>query len=137
MQVSDPRGGIDATNQPPARAFPSNYGTTTASGIADGGLAGQQSIRRTSAIAADQSATSRQAALDHRLDPPSLTDPQAQTGTRETDARRDVVAPQPLFNGLLLISLVANVYLIFWLKNLRLQFRDLVAAKRMASSNST
>lgn len=49
---------------------------------------------------------------------------------------RKVVAPQPLFNGLLLISLVANVYLIFWLKNLRIQFRDLVAAKRMASSQS-
>jgi hypothetical protein len=41
--------------------------------------------------------------------------------------------PQPLFNGILLISLVSNVYLVFWLKRLRLQFHDLVAAKRMVS----
>ncbi len=44
------------------------------------------------------------------------------------------VAAQPLFNGLLLISFVANVYLVFWLKNLRLQFRDMVAGKRQSSS---
>jgi len=47
------------------------------------------------------------------------------------------VTTQPLFNGLLLISLVANVYLIFWLKNLRLQYHEMVAAKRMASSNAS
>ena len=47
------------------------------------------------------------------------------------------VTTQPLFNGLLLISLVANVYLIFWLKNLRLQYQEMVAAKRMASSNAS
>ncbi|MGI9471812.1 MAG: hypothetical protein ACR2NZ_09790 [Rubripirellula sp.] len=46
------------------------------------------------------------------------------------------VAAQPLFNGLLLISVVANVYLIFWLKNLRVQYHDLVAAKRIASSGN-
>ena len=45
------------------------------------------------------------------------------------------MAAQPLFNGLLLISIVANIYLIFWLKNLRLQYHDMVAAKRMANSN--
>lgn len=49
----------------------------------------------------------------------------------------DRVAAQPLFNGLLLISVVANIYLIFWLKNLRVQYHDLVAAKRMASSGNT
>ena len=47
------------------------------------------------------------------------------------------VTTQPLFNGLLLISIVANVYLIFWLKNLRLQYHEMVAAKRMASSNAS
>ncbi len=46
------------------------------------------------------------------------------------------VTTQPLFNGLLLISIVANVYLIFWLKNLRLQYHEMVTAKRMASSNT-
>ena len=44
------------------------------------------------------------------------------------------VASQPLFNGLLLISFVANIYLFFWLKNLRLKFREMVATKRSASS---
>ena len=48
-----------------------------------------------------------------------------------------LVTTQPLFNGLLLISIVANIYLIFWLKNLRLQYHEMVAAKRMASSNAT
>lgn len=47
------------------------------------------------------------------------------------------VAAQPLFNGLLLISIVANLYLIFWLKNLRVQFKDMVTAKRMASSTAS
>lgn len=47
------------------------------------------------------------------------------------------VTTQPLFNGLLLISVVANIYLIFWLKNLRLQYHEMVAAKRMASSNAS
>lgn len=47
------------------------------------------------------------------------------------------VTTQPLFNGLLLISIVVNVYLIFWLKNLRLQYHEMVAAKRMASSNGS
>ncbi|MDB4422963.1 hypothetical protein N9276_00125 [Rhodopirellula sp.] len=47
------------------------------------------------------------------------------------------VTTQPLFNGLLLISIVANIYLIFWLKNLRLQYHEMVAAKRMASSNAS
>ncbi|TWU36125.1 hypothetical protein [Novipirellula artificiosorum] len=42
------------------------------------------------------------------------------------------VAAQKLFNGLLLISIVGNLYLIFWLKNLRHQFHDLVAAKRIS-----
>ena len=51
-------------------------------------------------------------------------------GNRQPDAS------QPLFNFLLLISFVANVYLVFWLKNLRLQFRDMVAAKRVANANS-
>jgi len=44
---------------------------------------------------------------------------------------------QPLFNGMLLVSFVANIYLFFWLKNLRYRFRDLVAAKRVASASSS
>ena len=53
----------------------------------------------------------------------------------EVEMNGQAVSAQPLFNGLLLISLVANVYLIFWLKNLRTQFHDMIAAKRMAASN--
>ena len=56
-----------------------------------------------------------------------------ETQVIETEA----VTTQPLFNGLLLISIVANIYLIFWLKNLRLQYHEMVAAKRMASSNAS
>lgn len=73
-------------------------------------------------------------ATDRADDPASLSDRDSISKSRGLD-NREVVAPQPLFNGLLLISLVANVYLIFWLKNLRIQFRELVTAKRMASSN--
>lgn len=47
----------------------------------------------------------------------------------------DAVAAQPIFNGMLLLSVVTNVYLLFWLKNLRLQFRDTVASRRSASNN--
>ena len=43
----------------------------------------------------------------------------------------------PLFNTLLLVSAVGNLYLFFWLKNLRYRFRDLVAAKRVVTSSSS
>jgi hypothetical protein len=77
----------------------------------------------------------RDVASERQLDPPSLSArPPATTGTAVHSSRQQVAA-QPLFNGLLLISFVANIYLIFWLKNLRIQFRDLVAAKRIANSN--
>ncbi len=54
----------------------------------------------------------------------------------DAETTRRPVSAQPLFNGLLLISFVANIYLIFWLKNLRHQFKDLITAKRMAASDS-
>ncbi|NNE01314.1 MAG: hypothetical protein HKN47_28710 [Pirellulaceae bacterium] len=50
--------------------------------------------------------------------------------------KRQTLAAQPLFNGLLLMSIVANIYLIFWLKNLRHQFHDLVSSKRLSGSSS-
>lgn len=87
-----------------------------------------------------------------------LIDPERQTATREVrrepgsqsdrsssgrsslsempSTARSHVAAQPLFNGLLLLSFVANIYLMFWLKNLRLRFREMVAAKRVANSNA-
>ena len=82
------------------------------------------------------------AAGEPQYDPPSLTSRRnASTleGSSVTSGgieRPRQVAAQPLFNGLLLISFVANIYLIFWLKNLRLQFRDMVAAKRITNSGS-
>ncbi len=60
--------------------------------------------------------------------PRDYSNPNSLTKNRQT------LAAQPLFNGLLLMSIVANVYLIFWLKNLRHQFRDLVASKRATAS---
>ncbi|TWU03942.1 hypothetical protein [Neorhodopirellula pilleata] len=53
---------------------------------------------------------------------------------REALQNPEQVAAQPIFNAMLLLSVVTNAYLLFWLKNLRMQFRDTVAAKR--SSNS-
>ncbi len=73
-------------------------------------------------------------------DPVSLTkrdpDLSGTTGIPISKTARNHIAAQPLFNGLLLMSFVANIYLMFWLKNLRLRFRDLVAAKRLASPSS-
>lgn len=46
------------------------------------------------------------------------------------------VRSQPLMNGILLVSLVSNVYLIFWLKRLRVRFHDLVAKKRLLDQNN-
>jgi hypothetical protein len=50
---------------------------------------------------------------------------------------RRPVASQSFFNTLLLLSFVANVYLVVWLKKLRLRFHEIVAAKRMANSNGS
>lgn len=44
--------------------------------------------------------------------------------------------PKSLLTGILLVSLISNIYLIFWLKRLRLQFRDLLATKRLANHSS-
>ncbi|MEM9369164.1 MAG: hypothetical protein AAGD07_24545 [Planctomycetota bacterium] len=49
-------------------------------------------------------------------------------------ATRQKMDAQPIFNGLLLISIVANLYLLRWLQNMRSHFRDLVASKRAAGS---
>ncbi|TWU20146.1 hypothetical protein Pla52o_46600 [Novipirellula galeiformis] len=43
-------------------------------------------------------------------------------------------AAQSLFNMLFLISMAGNLYLVVWLKNLRHQFHELVAAKRMSQN---
>ncbi|TWT73193.1 mu-protocadherin [Allorhodopirellula solitaria] len=57
-------------------------------------------------------------------------------GASKIERPAEQVAAQPIFNALLLLSVVANVYLLFWLKNLRVQFRDMVAAKRASASGS-
>ncbi|MEE2938427.1 MAG: hypothetical protein VYA84_20760 [Planctomycetota bacterium] len=43
---------------------------------------------------------------------------------------------EPLVTWLLLISFVSNVYLIFWMKQLLMRYRDLVAAKRVSDSQA-
>jgi hypothetical protein len=80
-------------------------------------------------------------ANDVQFDPPSLSNRRTASVLGGSVSSGGIqsprqVAAQPLFNGLLLVSFVANIYLIFWLKNLRVQFRDLVAAKRIANSSS-
>lgn len=47
---------------------------------------------------------------------------------------KGIAASQPLPNLLLLISVVANLFLGRWLMHLRVQFRDVIAAKRIAST---
>lgn len=76
---------------------------------------------------------------DPARDPVSLTKREASPNvvsatTPMAKTARKQIAAQPLFNGLLLMSFVANIYLMFWLKNLRLRFRDLVAAKRLTGT---
>ncbi|WP_404310716.1 mu-protocadherin [Neorhodopirellula lusitana] len=56
--------------------------------------------------------------------------------SRDLKTNPDQVAAQPIFNGMLLLSIVTNVYLFFWLNNMRLRFRDTVASKRSANSGS-
>ncbi len=79
----------------------------------------------------------RQGIVRDQSDPPSLVDRRGSSAIGAGSTPRQQVAAQPLFNGLLLISFVANVYLIFWLKNLRVRFHELVAAKRVANASSS
>jgi len=58
-------------------------------------------------------------------------------GTLDAVRSPEQIAAQPIFNALLLFSIMANIYLLVWLKNLRLQFRDIVASKRASSSAGT
>ena len=70
--------------------------------------------------------------------PIASRDPAAIGIDERVDRKRAVktVAAQPVFNGLLLFSFVANIYLVVWLKNLRHEFREMVAAKRAARSSA-
>lgn len=71
----------------------------------------------------------------------SLDDLGTTAGTTPENGRRldrEKVATQTLFNALLLVSFVANLYLMYWLNVLRLKYQEMVAAKRAAaSSNAT
>ncbi|MEO9596165.1 mu-protocadherin [Rhodopirellula bahusiensis] len=65
----------------------------------------------------------------------ATTGPPMDNGSRPD---REKVATQTLFNALLLVSFVANLYLMYWLNVLRLKYQEMVAAKRAAaSSNAT
>lgn len=55
-------------------------------------------------------------------------------GSEPSGAGRAVGGQPMLFNLVLMLSLIGNIYLAFWMKTLRQQFRDLVAAKRLATS---
>lgn len=66
------------------------------------------------------------------LDPPSLSDRRSEASLVQPKR----YAAQPFLNSLLLISFVTNIYLAFWMRNLRVRFHDLVAARRMANSSN-
>ena len=55
---------------------------------------------------------------------------------RDRDQSSSPADLDPLFNGILLISLLSNTYLVLWLKRLRIQFRNLIAAKRLLDQAS-
>ncbi len=58
-------------------------------------------------------------------------------GSGESVEAVEQVEAQPIFNVLLLLSVVGNAYLLYWLKNLRVQFRDMVAAKRASATGGS
>ncbi|TWT52894.1 hypothetical protein Pla22_05220 [Rubripirellula amarantea] len=118
-----PNGYGTANGYPSAGGYPSQSFDNSAAIIAARQPSPQDSVRSTSPPS---------------VDPVSMSDlgTSSATRTRQPIERPKQVAAQPLFNGLLLVSFVANIYLLFWLKRIRLQFRDLVAAKRVANSAS-
>lgn len=65
-------------------------------------------------------------------DPPSL----ASGSHRDPTLANRRQSSEPLVTWLLLISFVSNVYLIFWMKQLLMRYRDLVAAKRVSDSQA-
>ncbi|MFG0266905.1 MAG: mu-protocadherin [Rhodopirellula sp. JB055] len=70
----------------------------------------------------------------------SLDDKDALAGgalSQDPRADREKVATQTLFNALLLVSFVANLYLMYWLNVLRLKYQEMVAAKRAAASSNS
>ncbi len=66
--------------------------------------------------------------------PESHSDFDRSNEDKGSDDKRRSLATQPLFTFLLLISIVANFYLVFWLKNLRHQFHALVSSKRVPAN---
>ncbi|MCC9644832.1 mu-protocadherin [Rhodopirellula sp. JC740] len=58
------------------------------------------------------------------------------SGNQDSRSDREKVATQTLFNALLLVSFVANLYLMYWLNVLRLKYQEMVAAKRAAASSN-
>ena len=53
------------------------------------------------------------------------------------NAKKKTFAAQGVFNLLLLVSVVANIYLVGWMRRFYHRYRDVVVSKRTASNNVT
>lgn len=148
---TDSRQPAPVPSYPPPRREPissSNVASKAGQPAQAGPLTGLPPIR---AAADDRQLVTRSAPAGPIAGNPDFRSQSGQQGSSQrgndqqgSDSRGGVpgtaarsLAAQPLFNGLLLISLVVNIYLINWLQKLRNRFRDLVTAKRVANSNPT
>lgn len=135
-----PPSGIDANrfgrnNLPPNQAYSgapidSRYTYDPRSGMRPSAA----EIHRTAAIDTPGGSIERESSVSLAKNRKSTEN----SSSDQTPAKSppEPIAAQRLFNGLLLMSVVANVYLMFWLKNLRLRFRDLVAAKKLSGPSA-
>ncbi|KLU04471.1 Basic proline-rich protein [Rhodopirellula islandica] len=114
----------------PATGYPYQYVNFTPNANNPGGVASN-----TSASGGTQPGTSNAGPPPGRGEG-SLDDKDALGSAISQDPRadREKVATQTLFNALLLVSFVANLYLMYWLNVLRLKYQEMVAAKRAAAS---
>lgn len=125
-------GGQTWQNGPFTQQSPPNGSSISASGVSPVAASSSDRFPNTQASFQDSARQSRpgdQAAMGT-----GAFSNQTSTGGANGSEPRQEVAGQRLSNGLLLFSIVANIYFIYWLKNLRLQYHDMVAAKRMASN---
>jgi hypothetical protein len=70
-------------------------------------------------------------------DPSTLASDPASIIRASTLGRGAQFTTQPIFNVLLLLSIITNFYLLYWLSNLRHRVHDLVTAKRLSQSSAT
>ncbi|TWT76332.1 hypothetical protein CA13_68260 [Planctomycetes bacterium CA13] len=139
--VQSPNYGNAIPGTANSPGYPSNSmnASTPQTNFADVGLgAGSgQSFPRSDYVASpsDFNPNRPTGASSSRNDSPMNASDQSEVSSSRSETSRKT-ATQPL-NWILFVSIVGNVYLLIWMKNLRHQFRDLVSAKRMGQSTKS